>query len=90
MALAEMGDDTKPNASGTMMRLRNKLRSKWKVCFVAAQIVYSMPDVVPGLDYPKAFRLVTHAVAFVNPNIGGLLPMACLVQGSKRVRNSQL
>ena len=52
---------TKPKSgnlrrAGKLSRLNQKLTVKWKIVFVAFQILYTMPSMMPGTRFPTAYK----------------------------------
>ena len=43
-------------------RLYNKLKSKWRIVFVSFQIVYSLPNLLHGVAFPRLMRVQFEAL----------------------------
>ena len=74
---------TKPHAggikrAGKLSRLNQKLTVKWKIVFVAFQILYTMPSMLPGTRFPKAYSMVFMAFDIVTLDVANALPLECV------------
>ena len=58
-------------------RLMNKLKSKWRIMFVAFQIVYSQPALLPDVSLPSVLEKQYHALDVVSLDFGALFPFRC-------------
>uniref|UniRef100_A0A7S3JY46 Tyrosine-protein kinase ephrin type A/B receptor-like domain-containing protein n=1 Tax=Aureoumbra lagunensis TaxID=44058 RepID=A0A7S3JY46_9STRA len=69
-------------------RLQAKIRTKWRILFVAVQILASMPDIVDA-PYPKTFRSVVDFVGGIfTLDISLVIPFACLKFGQNEGRGA--
>lgn len=74
--------DAKKNVASMnkMSRLQQKLRSKWKICYVAFSIMYSMPSILPDVKYPTMIASVMDVFGALNFDLLAPLPLACFLK----------
>ena len=58
-------------------RLSLKLTTKWKISFVAFQILYTMPTVMPETSLPKAYEELVQSVEILTLDLSAALPLEC-------------
>lgn len=60
------------------MRLAFKLRSKWRILFVAMQILTMYPNIIDGVRYPSVYLALITPLNVVGLDLPELLPLSCL------------
>ena len=64
------------------LRLAFKLRSKWRILFVALQILTMFPAILNDVSYPPAYARFVAPFQIVGLDVPALLPLSCLTAGT--------
>ncbi|KAH8059543.1 chlorophyll synthetase [Aureococcus anophagefferens] len=62
-------------------RLYNKLKSKWRIVFVSFQIVYSLPNLLNGVRFPRLMRVQFEALHVLTLDVSAIFPLGCMRGG---------
>ena len=70
------------DAARNRLRLAFKLRSKWRILFVALQILTMYPAILSSVRYPKVYTELIGPFRVLGLDIPALLPLSCLTAGT--------
>jgi hypothetical protein len=70
------------DAARNRLRLAFKLRSKWRILFVALQILTMYPAILSSVRYPKVYTELIGPFRVLGLDVPALLPLSCLTAGT--------